>query len=87
MWLYTILIAIGAFIVLIPNSPLIAIMWISQVINGVMLPFVLIFMLMLINRQDLMEKYTNSRTFNVIAWATTAVMIALTLMFVVSMFL
>ncbi len=87
MWLYTVLIAIGALIVLIPNAPLMAIMWVSQVINGVMLPFVLVFMLQLINRQDLMEDATNSRTFNVIAWVTAVVMIVLTLLFVVSMFL
>ena len=86
MWLYTILIAIGALIVLIPNAPLISIMWISQVINGVMLPFVLIFMLSLINKKALMEDYTNSKTFNRIAWATTVIMIGLTLMFVVTMF-
>ncbi len=87
MWLYTILIAIGALIVLIPNAPLIAIMWISQVINGIMLPFVLIFMLLLINKKELMEDYTNSKTFNRIAWATTIIMIVLTAMFVVTMFI
>ncbi len=86
MWLYTILIAIGAIIVLMPNAPLISIMWISQVINGIMLPFVLIFMLFLINRADLMEGYTNSKTFNVIAWVTTVIMILLTVLFVVSNF-
>ncbi len=87
MWLYTVLIAIGALIVLLPNAPLMAIMWVSQVINGVMLPFVLVFMLQLVNRKDLMEDHTNSRMFNVIAWATAVVMIILTLLFVVSMFL
>jgi Mn2+/Fe2+ NRAMP family transporter len=87
MWLYTFLIAIGALIVLFPNAPLIPIMWISQVINGVMLPFVLIFMLFLIKREDLMGEYTNSKTFNRIAWTTTAIMIALTSMFVVTMFI
>ncbi len=87
MWLYTLLIAIGALIVLFPNAPLIPIMWISQVINGVMLPFVLIFMLLLIKREDLMGEYTNSKIFNRIAWTTTAVMIVLTSMFVVTMFI
>lgn len=86
MWLYTILIAIGSLIVLVPNAPLIAIMWISQVINGVMLPFVLIFMLFLINKKELMEDYTNSKTFNRIAWATTIIMMVLTGMFVVTLF-
>jgi len=86
MWLYTILIAAGSLIILIPNAPLIAIMWISQVINGIMLPFVLTFMLSLINKKELMEDYTNSKTFNRIAWSTTMIMIVLTMMFVVSMF-
>ncbi|MDA8082384.1 MAG: Nramp family divalent metal transporter [Nitrospiraceae bacterium] len=86
MWLYTILIAIGALIVLFPNAPLIPIMWISQVINGMMLPFVLIFMLLLINKKEIMESYTNSKTFNWIAWATVGIMIAMTGTFVVTMF-
>lgn len=86
MWLYTFLIAIGSLIVLIPNAPLISIMWISQVINGMMLPFVLIFMLFLVNKKELMGEYTNSKTFNRIAWGTTVIMIALTGMFIVTMF-
>lgn len=86
MWLYTVLIAAGALIVLFPKVPLVSIMWISQVINGVMLPFVLIFMLLLINRSDLMGGYTNSKTYDRIAWATAVVMMILTLMFVISLF-
>jgi Mn2+/Fe2+ NRAMP family transporter len=84
MWLYTGLIAIGALIILIPNAPLVAIMLISQVVNGVMLPFVLIFMLLLINRKDLMGEYTNSRLFNSIAWATVVIMNILTILLVVT---
>jgi len=87
MWLYTILIAIGALIVLIPNAPLMSIMWISQVINGMMLPPVLILMLFLINKEELMAQYRNSRTFNGIAWATVGIMIAMTGVFVVTLFL
>ena len=86
MWLYTLLIAIGSLIILMPDAPLITIMWISQVINGVMLPFVLIFMLSLINKKGLMGDYINTKAFNIIAWATTVIMIALTCMFVLSMF-
>lgn len=78
MWLYTGLISIGALIILIPNAPLIAIMLISQVVNGVMLPFVLIFMLLLINNKDLMGEYVNTKTFNRIAWTTVTVMVVLT---------
>ncbi len=87
MWLYTVLIAAGALIILLPKAPLIPIMWISQVFNGVMLPFVLIFMLLLINKESLMEEYVNSKTFNWIAWATTGIMITLTIGFVVTLFI
>jgi len=78
-WLYTVLIAVGAGVILTPNLPLVKISVLSQVVNGVVLPFVLIFMLLLINNKELMGDYVNSRFFNVVAWATTVMMIALTL--------
>jgi len=78
-WLYTGLIAVGAGVILIPNVPLIQITVLSQVVNGITLPFVLIFMLLLINKKELMGEYTNSRFFNWVAWATTVVMIGLTI--------
>ena len=87
MWLYTGIIVVSALIILIPNAPLIAIMLISQVVNGIMLPFVLIFMLLLINNKDIMGDFTNSRTFNVIAWSTVVVMVILTLALVVTSFM
>ncbi len=77
-WLYTILIAAGGAVVLIPNLPLVKIAVLSQVVNGVVLPFVLVFMLLLINKKDLMGEYVNSRLFNIVAWATTVIMIVLT---------
>ena len=77
-WLYTILIAAGGAVVLIPNLPLVKIAVLSQVVNGVVLPFVLVFMLLLINKKELMGEYVNSRLFNLVAWATTAIMIFLT---------
>lgn len=77
-WLYTILIVVGAGVVMTPNFPLVKIIIFSQVINGVVLPFVLIFMLVLVNRRELMGEFVNSRLFNVIAWATTVIMIGLT---------
>ena len=79
MWLYTAIIAVGALIILIPNAPLIPIMLISQVVNGIMLPFVLIFMLLLINKSGLMGEWTNSKTYNLISWTTVVLMIGLTL--------
>ena len=78
-WFYTLLIALGAAVVLIPNFPLIKVIIGSQVLNGVLLPVVLIFMLRLINRHELMGEYTNSRWFNVIAWLTAIIVIALSL--------
>ena len=77
-WLYTLLIAAGGAVVLIPGLPLLKIAVLSQVVNGAVLPFVLIFMILLINKKQLMGEYVNTRSFNVIAWLTTVVMIALT---------
>jgi Mn2+/Fe2+ NRAMP family transporter len=78
-WLYTVLIVAGGAIVLIPGLPLVKIAVLSQVVNGVVLPFVLIFMLLLINKKDLMGEYVNKPLFNVVAWATTIIMIGLTI--------
>jgi len=77
-WLYTILIAAGAGVILLPNLPLVTVSVLSQVVNGIVLPFVLIFMLLLINKRELMGEFTNSRLFNVVAWVTTIIMIGLT---------
>ncbi|HXU49534.1 MAG TPA: Nramp family divalent metal transporter [Candidatus Binatia bacterium] len=77
--LYTLLIVVGAGIVLLPHAPLWKILIYSQVGNGIWLPVVLIFILLLINRRDLMGDYTNTLTFNVIAWASSIVMIILTI--------
>jgi len=77
-WLYTLLIVAGGAVVLIPGLPLLKIAVLSQVVNGVVLPFVLIFMLLLINKKELMGEYVNTRLFNVVAWATTVIMVGLT---------
>jgi Mn2+/Fe2+ NRAMP family transporter len=78
-WLYSALIAIGAGIVLLPHAPLWKILIFSQVGNGIWLPVVVIFILLLVNRRDLMGEYVNTLAFNVVAWATAVVMIVLTL--------
>ncbi|MEI6215592.1 MAG: Nramp family divalent metal transporter [Desulfuromonadales bacterium] len=77
-WLFTIIIAISAALILIPNAPLMTIMFISQVVNGAVLPFVLFFMIMLINDKKLMGTYVNGPVFNIIAWLTVVIMILLT---------
>jgi Mn2+/Fe2+ NRAMP family transporter len=76
--LYTFLIVGGAGVVLIPHLPLLKIILLSQVANGVLLPFVLIFMLILINRTRIMGEYRNRFTGNTIAWATAVVVLSLT---------
>jgi len=78
-WLYTVLIVAGGAVVLIPGLPLVKIAVLSQVVNGIVLPFVLIFMLLLINKKELMGEYVNSRVFNVVAWLTTVIMVVLTI--------
>ncbi len=77
-WLYTGLLVTGAGAVLLPNFPYVKIIILSQVLNGILLPFVLVFMLMLINKSDLMGKHTNSRFFNIVAWATAVILVGLT---------
>ncbi|MGD0444215.1 MAG: Nramp family divalent metal transporter [Edaphobacter sp.] len=81
-WLYSLLLFAGAAVVLIPNFPLVKFSILSQVLNGILLPLVLVFMLKLINKHELMGKYTNTRWFNIIAWATAIIVTALSLILV-----
>src|SRR5579863_1352645 len=79
-WLYTALIAGGAITVLIlPDAQLINFAILSQVLNGVLLPVVIILMLLLINRKDLMGDHKNTRLWNWIAWSTSAIVIGMTM--------
>jgi NRAMP (natural resistance-associated macrophage protein)-like metal ion transporter len=79
-WLYTLLVAGGAITVLVlPDSQLINVAILSQVLNGILLPVVIILMLLLINRSDLMGEYKNSRLWNLIAWSTSLIVIGMTL--------
>jgi NRAMP (natural resistance-associated macrophage protein)-like metal ion transporter len=78
-WLYTLLLMAGVAVILMPNIPLVRISILSQVVNGIVLPFILIFMLLLVNKSELMGKHVNGTWFNFIAWATTIIMIGLTI--------
>jgi NRAMP (natural resistance-associated macrophage protein)-like metal ion transporter len=82
--LYSLMIFLGAGIILLPDVPLIKIMYYSQVINGMLLPFVLIFMLLLINDKRVMGDYVNSRLMNIVSWLTVIVLIGLSVAMVVS---
>jgi len=77
-WLFTLLIVIGGGVILIPGFPLVRMILLSQVLNGVLLPFVLIYMTIIVNRKTIMRDWTNSRAYNAVAWTAVAVMIGLT---------
>jgi NRAMP (natural resistance-associated macrophage protein)-like metal ion transporter len=80
--LYTALIVIGGAVVLIPKFPLVRMILLSQVLNGMLLPFILIFMILLINKHDLMGEWVNPRWFNVVSWVSVVIIIGLTLAYV-----
>lgn len=78
-WLYTAIIAIGAGIILLPNAPLIKISLISQEINGILLPVVLISMMLIINKKEVMGEHVNKGLGNVIGWVTIGILVILSL--------
>ena len=82
-WLYTAMIVVGAGLILLPGTPLVRIMILSQAVNAFLLPVVLVFMLLLVNRTDLMGKATNSRLVNFVAWGTVLLVSGLTLLLIV----
>ncbi|HTG00620.1 MAG TPA: divalent metal cation transporter [Nitrospirota bacterium] len=84
---YTAFIVIGAGVILLPGAPLIEIMFLSQTVNGILLPIVLIIMLRLVNNREVMGNYVNSNRMNVITWITVVVLILLTLLLIISSFL
>lgn len=84
--LYTAIIVTGAAVVLIPDFPLLSIMVLSQVVNGMLLPFVLIFMLLLINNKEIMGEYVNGKVWNAVSWFTVVGLIILTIAMLVTIF-
>jgi NRAMP (natural resistance-associated macrophage protein)-like metal ion transporter len=82
--LYTALIGVGAGCVLIPRLPLVKLILLSQVANGILIPLVLIFMLLLVNKPKLMGEFKNNRWVNAMTIVTSVVMITLTAMLVVN---
>jgi len=77
MWIYTLTIVFASLLVLIPGAPLVLLMVLSAVVNGLLLPFVLVCAILLINNKNLMGEYTNSRFYNYISWGTVATVICL----------
>lgn len=84
MSIYTFMIVIGSLLILIPGAPLIFLMVLSSVLNGILLPFVLIYAISLVNNKKLMGDFVNPRSYNIISWSTVVVLIILTAAFLVS---
>lgn len=82
-WMYTLLIVLGAGVVLIPQFPTVRTILISQVLNGILLPVVMIFIVKLVNRRDLMHDQTNGSLYNVVAWLAVAILITLSILLAV----
>jgi len=86
-WLFTGILIISVFIILLPGAPLIAITIWSQVLNGILLPVVLVSMLVIINKVDVMGKHVNKALGNVIGWSTAGILLLMNLVFFVMPFL
>jgi len=86
MWIYTFMIVSAALLVLIPSAPLVFLMVTSAVLNGLLLPFVLIYALSLVNNKRIMGEYVNPRSYNVISWGTVAMLTGLAIFFVITTF-
>jgi len=73
------LVLVGAGVILIPGFPLVKMILLSQVLNGMLLPLVLIFMVLLVNKKELLREWVNPGWYNVVAWFAVVIMIGLTL--------
>lgn len=84
MWIYTLTIALASVVILIPKAPLVFLMVLSAFLNGLLLPFVLIYALLLVNDTRLMGDYTNPRSYNYISWGTVLAIVGLTVFLIVT---
>lgn len=82
--IFTFLVATGALVAMIPGLPLIRVLLVTQVINGLLLPVILIAVLRLVNDRELMGEYRNSRLLNAVAWLATIIVSALSLLLIVA---
>lgn len=85
MWIYTSMIVIAALLILIPGAPLVLLMVLASVVNGLLLPFVLIYALSLVNNRKLMGDYVNPKFHNIVSWGTVGVLTVLTIIFVLTL--
>lgn len=85
--LYTSILVISAGIILLPNAPLILISLWSQVLNGMLLPVVLICMILLVNNKRIMGNYANKPLNNIVSWSAVVVLIGLSLALIITSFI
>jgi len=85
MWIYTSMIVVAALLILVPGAPLVFIMVLASVVNGLLLPFVLIYALTLVNNKKLMGDYVNPKFHNIVSWGTIVVLTVLTIIFVITL--
>jgi Mn2+/Fe2+ NRAMP family transporter len=86
-WLYTAIVVLSAGMILMPEVPLLKIILISQILNGLLLPVILVFMALLIRRRELMGEHVNGPIYNGVTWGTTVILVGLALAMVVTSFL
>ncbi|HYY93316.1 MAG TPA: Nramp family divalent metal transporter [Pyrinomonadaceae bacterium] len=82
--IFTFLVAVGGLVAMIPSLPLISVLLVTQVINGLLLPVILISVLRLVNKTELMGAHANGRVYNAASWLTVVVVSALSLLFIVT---
>jgi Mn2+/Fe2+ NRAMP family transporter len=82
--MFTFLVAVGAAIAMIPGLPLIRVLLVTQVINGVLLPIILFAILKLVNDCELMGAYVNGVLYNIGAWLTAVVVTLLSLLLILA---
>jgi Mn2+/Fe2+ NRAMP family transporter len=82
-WLYTAIIVLGCFIILMPNAPLIAITLWSQILNGLLLPVVLVCMILLVNNKKIMGEHVNKPIQNIIGWVSIVILVSLSITLIV----
>ncbi len=81
---FTFLVAVGAAIAIVPNLHLIRVLLVTQVINGLLLPFVLFAVLRLVNDREIMGTHVNGRFYNLLAWLTALLVTCLSLLYILS---
>jgi len=84
MYIYTTLIALSALLILSPGAPLVFLMILASVVNGLLLPFVLVYAMSLVNNTRIMGEYINPKSYNYISWATVIILTTLAFLMVIT---